>query len=155
MHPVAITNLLRGHLYEVNFVYKRLPAALERAGVATTVKRWGTLLKEQVGTVREHQAALKEMLIAWDQSLRPCTCSEVDELLNELQHALVSRDGTLSMERRVHDVVTLLRRLVVARLDEGVQLAKNLGELQLAERLESLFANERALDDRMCGTQPA
>ncbi len=141
--PLVITNLLRGYLYEVNFVYKRLPAALERAGVATTVQRWGSFFKEQVGTVRERHTALQDVLKEWDQRLRPCACSEVDDLLNELHHALVSRGGTHTMERRVHEVVTLLRRLVVSRLDEGVQLAKRLGEFELAHRLEALFAHER------------
>ena len=153
MNPLAITNLLRGYLYEVNFVYKRLPAALERAGVATTVQRWGSFFKDQVDTVRDHHAALQEVLKDWDQRLRPCACSEVDDLLNELHHALVSRGDTLTMEHRVHEVVTLLRRLVVVRLDEGVQLAKNLGEFELAKRLESLFAEERTQHDLMQDAQ--
>lgn len=149
MQPLLITNMLRGYLYEVNFVYKRLPAALERAGVATTVQRWGSFFKEQVDTVRDHHTALQNVVKEWDQRLRPCACSEVDELLNELHHALVARGTTHTMERRVHEVITLLRRLVVARLDEGVQLARKLGEVELAERLEALFADERAQHDLM------
>lgn len=149
MQPLVITNMLRGYLYEVNFVYKRLPAALERAGLATTVQRWGSFFKEQVNTVRDHHVALQDVLKEWDQRIRPCACAEVDDLLNELHHALVSRGETHTMERRVHEVTTLLRRLVVARLDEGIQLAKKLGEFELAQRLESLFTEERTQHDLM------
>lgn len=141
--PLVISNMLRGYLYEVNFVYRRLPSVLERAGLATTVQRWGAFFIEQVGTVRGQHGALQEVLKLWGERLRPCACTEVDDLLNELHHALVSRGDTLTMERRVHEVFTLLRRLVLARLDEGVQLAKRLGEFELAQRLEALFADER------------
>ena len=152
MQPLMITNLLRGYLYEINFVYRRLPAVLERVGMTSAVHRWGGFLKDQVGLIRGQQNALGDVVAMWGEGMRPCACAEVDELLNEIHHALVAKGDHIAMERRVHEVFMALRKVVLARLDEGVQLARKLGEPELAQRLETLFADERAQDDQLTET---
>lgn len=140
--PPALLEQLRRHLYEVNFIYRRLPAVLERAVVATRTQRWGSFFGDQVATARDQRAELERFFLGWGQRPRPCACSEVDELLNEIHHALASRHELSSMEDRVHEVFMLLRKVVLSRLQEGIDLAKRLGDVELAARLEALFTVE-------------
>jgi hypothetical protein len=140
--PPALLEQLRRHLYEVNFIYRRLPAVLERAVIATRTQRWGAFFRDQVASARDQRAELERFVEGWGQRLRPCACSEVDELLNEIHHALASRHEEARMEDRVHEVFLLLRKVVLSRLEEGVDLARKLGDGDLATRLESLFLQE-------------
>lgn len=141
--PPALLEQLRRHLYEVNFIYRRLPGVLERAVVATRTQRWGAFFRDQVVCARDQRAELEQLLVSWGQRLRPCACAEVDELLNEIQHALASRhEQTASMEDRVHEVFMLLRKIVICRLEEGMVIARKLGDNELFARLESMFELE-------------
>lgn len=140
--PPALLEQLRRHLYEVNFVYRRLPAVLQRAGLATTVQRWGSFFLEEVVCARDQRAELDKVMAFWGQRMRPCACSEVDELLNEIQHVLASRHEIPSMEDRVHESFLSLRKILLSRLEEGVDLARRLGENELVEGLQSMFTME-------------
>lgn len=140
--PPALLEQLRRHLYEVNFIYRRLPGVLERAVVATRTQRWGSFFKDQVVCARDQRAELEQLLVSWGQRLRPCACAEVDDLLNEIQHALASRHEQASMEYRVHEVFLLLRKIVITRLEEGMDLARKLGDNELFGRLEAMFEIE-------------
>jgi hypothetical protein len=147
--PPALMERLRRHLYEIDFVYRRLPGVLERAGLVTTVQQWGEVFRDQMASTRDHRATLAQLVVFWGQRLRPCACTEVDTLLNELNHALVSRAGTSGLDRRLHQLFTDLRRIVMERLDEGIDLAQRLGELDLARGLEALVLVEHAQQQRM------
>lgn len=46
------------------------------------------------------------------------------------------------MEDRVHEVFLVLCKVVLARLEEGVDLARRLGDNELADHLASLFTGE-------------
>lgn len=143
MLPPALLERLSRHLYEVDFVYRRLPGVLERAGLATTVQQLGAVFRDQVASTRDHRAILARLVVFWGQRLRPCACAEVDALLNELNHALVSRDGTSALDRRLHELLGGLRQIVLERLGEGIELAQRLGESDLARGLEALILGER------------
>lgn len=142
--PPALLERLCRHLYEIDFVYRRLPPVLERAGLATTARQWTMVFRDQVASTRNHRAELAKLVVFWGQRLRPCACAEVDSLLNELNHALVSRDGTSALDDRLHELFGRLRRIVVERLGEGMELARKLGELDLARGLEALVNGEQA-----------
>jgi len=130
-------------------VYRRLPAVLERAGLVTTVQQWGVVFRDQVASTRDHRAELAKLVVFWGQRLRPCACTEVDTILNELNHALVSRDGTSALDHRLHELFGTLRRIIMERLGEGIELARRLGELDLARGLEALITGERAQQGMM------
>ncbi|MBX2972992.1 MAG: DUF892 family protein [Flavobacteriales bacterium] len=147
--PPALLERLRRHLYEIDFVYRRLPAVLERAVLATTIQQWGAVFRDQVASTRSHRAELEKLVVFWGQRLRPCACAEVDSLLNEVHHALASRDGTSALDHRLHELFSTLRRIVMDRLGEGIQLAERLGELELARGLEALITGERAQQQMM------
>ncbi len=147
--PPALLERLRRHLYEIDFVYRRLPAVLERAGLVTTVQQWGVVFRDQVASTRDHRAELAKLVVFWGQRLRPCACTEVDTILNELNHALVSRDGTSALDHRLHELFGTLRRIIMERLGEGIELARRLGELDLARGLEALITGERAQQGMM------
>lgn len=153
--PPALIEQLRRHLYEVNFVYKRLPGVLQRAGLASSVQRWGSYFMEQVGILKDQRTELENLIVFWGERPRPCACPEVDELLNELQHVLASRHALSSMEDRVLEVSLSLQRIVVSRLEEGVELARRLGERELVERLQNMFMMENDRHTSMPGVGPS
>ena len=140
--PPALLDQLRRHLYELYFIHRRLPVVLQRAVVATRTQRWGAFFREQVSSVQVQRAELDRLIAGWGERLRPCACSEVDDLLNEIHHALAARHEEARMEDRVHEVFLLLCKVVLARLEEGVDLARRLGDNELAEHLTSLFTGE-------------
>lgn len=143
MLPPALLEQLRRHLYELYFIHRRLPAVLQRAVVATRTQQWGTFFREQVTLAQLQRAELDLLIAGWGERLRPCACSESDDLLNEIHHALAARHEEARMEDRVHEVFLILRKVVLARLEEGVDLARKLGENDLASRLNMLFTQEQ------------
>lgn len=140
--PPALLEQLRRHLYEVDFIYRRLPAVLHRAVVATRTQRWGDFFRDQVVSAKDQRAELERLIAGWGERLRPCACAEADDLLNEIHHALAARHEEARMEDRVHEVFMVLCKVLLDRLEAGVDLARRLGDNELAAHLSSLFTVE-------------
>ncbi len=146
--PVLISQL-RHHMHEVNFVYRQLPGALERAGASTQSERWSRFFLEQAAVLRTHHADLMAAATYWGLRLAPCISTEASELLNELRYALAARKEASTLERTVHGVLAHLRALVLKRLTEAQNIAVRLGEHDLAERLTALVGFEQQQETRM------
>lgn len=144
MHAPSIAKQLQACLDEVNFVYRSLPKALERAEAITPGKRWRAFFHRQASILRDHQRDLRDSVEACGQHLRPCVCADVTERLNEAGYALAARPGSPVLERTVHDVLTGLRSLVMKQLEEAAQLAARIGQQDLSANLLNLLRMERA-----------
>lgn len=136
-------------MHEVNFVYRQLPGALDRAGASTRGDRWRRFFLEQAAALRTHHEDLRAAATYWGLRLGPCMSIEASELLNELRYVLAARKEAPVLERTVHGVLAQLRALVLRRLTEAQNLAVRLGEHDLAERLTALVAFERQQEARM------
>ncbi len=137
---------LRTCLYEVSFVYRQLPRALERARLTTTINRWSSFFKDHVRSTREHKRALETAITTSGLRMQPTGCEEVNGLLAEMQYMLTARPDPPAMERNIHELFTSLRTIVLKRLGDGVKLANRLGEPDLAHRLDTLCKEERQLE---------
>lgn len=149
MTSPALTQRLRHHMHEVNFVYRQLPGALERAGASIRGERWQRFFVEQAAALRTHHEDLRAAATYWGLRLAPCISDEASELLNELRYALAARKETPTLERTAHAVLAQLRALVLKRLTEAQNIAVRLGEHDLADRLTALVGFEKQQEARM------